>query len=158
MHERLDLDGRMGADMADLLERELAREHDAREAELRERPHALEAADRHLRARVEGQVGHRLMGDTRDAEVLHEHGVGPCLVEEAQVVPEGPHFLICHDRVDRHVDGDLSQVCEVDGLAQRLAVEVTCIGARAEGIARQIDGIRAVLHRRHECLAAAGGC
>lgn len=158
VHERLDLDGRMGADMADLLERELAREHDAREAELRERFDALEAADRHLRARVERQVGHRLMGDTRDAEVLHEHGVGARLVEEAQVVPEGPHFLVCHDRVDRHVDGDLSQVCEVDGLAQRLAVEVTCVGARAEGIARQIDGIRAVLHRRNECLAAAGGC
>ena len=148
----------MGADMADLLEGEFAREHDAREAELRERPHALEAADRHLRARVERQVGHRLMGDTRDAEVLHEHGVGARLVEEAQVVPEGLHFLICHDRVDRHVDGDLSQVCEVDGLAQRLAVEVTCIGARAEGIARQVNRIRAVLHRRNECLAAAGGC
>ena len=46
----------------------------------------------------------------------------------------------------------------MDGLAQFLAVEVVGIGARAEGIARQIDCICTVLHRSDKCLAAAGWC
>ena len=158
VHEGLDLDWRVGADAADLLQGHLAREHGAREAELGKRLDALDAADGHLRARVEGQVRHGLVRDFRHTEVLHEDGVGAGLVEEAQVVFEWLELFVGHDRVDRHVDGDIPEVREVDGLAQFLAVEVVGIGARAEGIARQIDCICTVLHRSDKCLAAAGWC
>ena len=157
MHEHLDLHGRRRADSRDIPQRHLAREHDAREAQCRQRFDTREVVHAHLRARMQRELRHRIMGELRHAEVLHEHGIHMNLCKEAQILLQGRQLLIAHDGIDRDIDAHVAQVRERHRPAQAIFIEVAGIGARAEVVARQIDRIGPALHGRHEGFLRARG-
>ena len=154
MHEGLNLRLTVRRDIADILQRKLAREHDSLKAHLLKKQHAFQIVHGHLRARMQRQTGRRLTREPINAEILHERGVRARLVEEAQVAGERLHLLVAHDGVDRHMHAHVTAVSEGDRLAQSLFVKVIRIGACAEHIACQIDGVSAAFHSGRQRLPA----
>ena len=154
MHEGLNLHLTVRRDIADILQRKLAREHDSLKAHLLKKEHAFQIVHGHLRARMQRQTGRRLTREPINAEILHERGVRPCLIEEAQVAGECRHLLIAYDGVDRHMHAHITAVGEGDRLAQSIFVKVIRIGACAEHIACQIDGVSAAFHSGRQRLPA----
>jgi hypothetical protein len=65
-----------GADGADLVERQFARQHDAADAKLLRQRDALGAGDAHLRAAVDRPGGAICVRQLGDAHILHDDGVG----------------------------------------------------------------------------------
>ena len=143
MDEHFDFDARPADDGAYVVQRQLARQHDTREAEFLERQYAFEIVRHELRGSVQSQAGKVLAHQSCDAEILDDQTVWLEFVENGQLFDGRGQFGI----VDERVEGDvcLFALRPRDGqqLPELVGREIDGFGARGEGVQAEIDGIRA---------------
>ncbi len=111
-HLRLDAAGRR--DVADFLERQLAGQHDAGEAEPGQRLRPRPVVDRQLRAGVQFQLREVRAEDVIDAEVLEDDRIDADVGEGGEGFDQFGQLILANQRVD----GD------EDAAARRQAVSV----------------------------------
>ena len=145
MHEHLDLRAAPARNRANLLERKLAREHDAREAELLQGEDALEVVGHELRGGVEGQGREVRAHEARHAEVLHDEPVGTQLLEQGEALDGGGEVGVVDDRIEGHVDLAVPRARPGEEVAQLCDGEVHGLGTRGEGVEAEVHGVRAGL-------------
>ena len=155
--KHLHLDGRVAADMGDLLARELAREDDALHPQRRAGEHPVQAVHRHLRGRVQRQPGRDGAHQFGHPEVLHQHGVHADPAGLSGVARGLRQLVVGEQGVERQVYLHAPQVTIVYRSAQAVFVEIGGVPAGVEGAVAQIDGVRAVLHGGDRRLIRAGG-
>ena len=144
MDEDLDLDAAALGDGTDLIERELAREDDADEAEFLQGEDAFEVVGHELRGGVEREGGKVLPHKPGDAEILHDESVGAKLVENGELLDGGGQLLVFDERVEGDVDLLAAQRARVgEQLAELVGREVHGLGTSGEGVKAKVDGIRA---------------
>ena len=86
MDEAFDLQvlGRLGADLRDLVERDLARHHHARRAHVVERGRGGVVGHARLGGHVALDVGGVLLRHLKHAQIGHDHRVGPDALQKLQ--------------------------------------------------------------------------
>jgi hypothetical protein len=99
------------ADCADLFDRQLARQHQLREADVAQELRLLNGADVALRA---GMQLDRRQVDFQQPHVLHDQRIDARLVQLPDLLPRQLEFDVVHDRVHRHEDAGAVAVRELD--------------------------------------------
>ena len=98
--------------------------------------------DGHLGAGVEPQGGKTLPGQPQDAQILHQHAVGP---QRRQLFQQRQHprqLPVLHQGVHRHINPHPVQMGKAQGLRQGFVVKIAGAGPGAEGRVAQIDRVR----------------
>ena len=158
VHEHLGLDARVLRDEADLLERELAREHGAGDAHLGRGLDPGEIVDAHLRAGVQRNVRQSGAQHAREAQILHKDRVRPGVRRLLRERGGGVHLAVAHEGVERDIDLAAADVTVAHGLGKRLPCEIIGAPARVESVAKaHIHRVRPVLHRRDDGVEVARG-
>ena len=146
---------------ARLLERKLAGEHGAAEAELLQRQHALEVVGHELGGGVELQLREVAAAGAGEAEVLHDRRVGAELGEARGGLERGAHAQLVHHRVERHVDATAAAEGAVAGAGEEVGElgerEVLGEGAGGELGEPAVDGVGAGREGGERGLEVAGG-
>ena len=156
VHEHLGFDARMLRDEADLLERELAREHGAGDAHLGRGLDPGEIVDAHLRAGVQRNVRQSGAQDARETQILHKDRVRPGVRRLLRERGGSVHLAVAHEGVERDVDLAAADVAVAHGLGKRLLCEIIGAPARVEPVAKaHIHRVRPVLHRRNDGIEVA---
>ena len=106
----------LGADGADLVEGQLARHHDAADAETLREADAIGAGDAHLRAAVDFEAGRDLPREFHDAKVLDDDGIGASLGDGCEGARRLLDFGIEEKRVESDVSLDAAPVQGAHGL------------------------------------------
>ena len=145
--EHLDFAAAALRNGADVLERHLAGEDDAREAELLEREDAFEVVRDELCGGMELKAGEVPADHAGDAEVLNDEAIRPQLLEEGESLGGLRHLGVVEQRVEGDVDapGHASGARlpgEGQEVAQLRGGEIDGLGARGEGVHAEIDGVR----------------
>ena len=157
--EDLDLGAALADDARDLVERALAGEDDAGEAELGERADALDGMRGELRRGVELERGEAAAGEARDAEVLDDERVGGELLEVGEGVEDLGALAVERERVERDVD--LARARQGAGVgdqgAEAVEAEVLGVGARGEARQARVDRVRPGAERGEGGVEGAGG-
>ena len=153
----LDLDRRALRDLADLLARQLPREHRPRHAEPRRLLHARERVQRHLCARVQRHIGDHRAQRLVNAPVLHQYRVHAVFARPPRRLGERGQLAVGHQRVERQVDLHPPQMAITHRRQKFLIAEVSGAAARVEAAKAHIHGVRAVLHGGDQRLASARG-
>ena len=158
VHEHLGFNARVLRDEADLLERELAREHGAGDAHLGRGLDPGEIVDAHLRAGVQRNVRQGGAQHAREAQILHEDRVRPGVRRLLRERGGSVHLAVAHEGVERDVDLAAADVAVAHGLGKRLPCEIIGAPARVEPVAKaHIHRVRPVLHRRDDGIEVARG-
>ena len=149
MDEALELESAAALDDGrDLLDAELAREDDAREAKLLERQDALEVVRDELGRGVDLEVREIRAAEAGDAEVLHDERARTDRIQ----LRELPHGLLDVVLVDHRVERDIDPLAaparHAHEVLQVLGREVLRKGARGEIRKPAINGISACVKRR----------
>ena len=130
MHEHLQFAIGLLADRADLVERQLARQHHAPHAEPLREPHAFGAGDAHLRAAVDFQIRRDLARQRDSRPVLHDDRVGPGLGDRRERAGRGLQFVV----EDQRVEGDVA----LDAAAVQRSHHLRQFGQREANLARAV--------------------
>ena len=157
MHEHLGFDARVLRDEADLLERELAREHGAGDAHLGRSLDSGEVVDAHLRARVQRDIGQRAADGIGHAEILHDERVRARVRRELRRGDGVAHFTVVHEGVERDVDLTAADMAVSHRLHEFLICEIFRAAAGVERAPAQIHRAAAALHGGTESLRRTGG-
>jgi len=157
VHEHLELHGAAAGDARDLLARQLPRQHDAAEAQLRRLLHALERVDAHLRRGVEHRVGRQLAHELRHAEILHDERVHAQQGRRTHDLGRARHLPVGDKRVERQMHLDPADMAIDHSLLQLVRRKIMRAHARVEGVIAQINRIRAVLDGGAQRLHRPGG-
>ena len=157
--EDFDLGAALADDARDLVERALAGEDDAGEAEPGERADALDGMRGELRRGVELERGEAAAGEARDAEVLDDERVGGELLEVGEGVEDLGALAVERERVERDVD--LARARQGAGVgdqgAEAVEAEVLGVGARGEARKARVDRVRPGAERGEGGVEGAGG-
>ena len=144
MHEEFQRAGGFGGDRANLAERQFARQHDLREADVLQEARLGRRADVGLRAGV--QLDRRQV-DFEQAHVLHDQRIGAGLVDLPDQLARLFDLVVAQDGVER--DEHLRAVAmRVPRQPLDVGHRVAGIGPRAEGRSADVDGVGAMVDRR----------
>ena len=124
-------------------------EHHAADAQPRGHGHAFAAGDRHLRRGVQREIG----GDGADqpgrAEILHDGRIDARRNHRPDRLFQQVEFAGKDERIKRHKAAHAAEVQVGHELRQFFQGEVRGLGPRVQPHAEaEVDGIRAVFHRR----------
>ena len=146
MHERLDLKLLRGlcADLGDLLERKLAREHDTLGAFIRPVVCRLVVKDAGLSRDVNGHARRILPRHTQHAHIRDDERIRACVLQQLQIGRKRRKVAVGRHNINCNVALDAVRVRVGNALAQRVIVKVGCSGTHAEARSGHIDRIRAV--------------
>ena len=133
---------------ADLIQRQLARQHDAFRPEPPPRTHIRRRDTVRLRRYMEFHIGEQFATERKHAEIRHDERVGCQFAEATQISGERGILRIARCGVDRHVDPHLPFVRVADGVGEFPVVKIIRGGPHTEGLAREIDRVRTVADRR----------
>lgn len=159
MQEGLDLHARHRRRFADLLQRQLAGQGDAGEAQVAQRLDPGAAVGGELGAGVELELGEVPAGDPGHAQVLDDDRVGAQVRERAQGLDQPVELLVQHQRVHghEHAPDRLERAREPEQLVQLPEGEVLGVGPGREALQPQVHRVGAVLEGRQAGLQASGG-
>jgi len=150
-----ELQRRRGAsgDFADLIERQLARQHDLRKADVAEELGLLHAADVGLRARV--QLDRRQI-ELQQAHVLHDQRIRAGLVQLPGQAPRALQLVVVENGVERgeHAGVEAVRVSRQPGDVADL---VAGMRTRAEGRTADINGVGPVFDGLDADIGVLGG-
>ena len=120
--------------------------------------HALGAGDRHLRRGVEFEVRRDRADQPRRADILHDGRIDAGRHDRPDRVFQQVELAGEDERVERHEPPHAAEVQVVHELGQFLQGEVRGLAPRVQPHAQpEVDGIRAVFHRRAGAVEIAGG-
>ena len=155
--EDLGLDGSAGGDVTDLIDRQLAREHGARESHLGRGLDPGEIVDAHLRAGVQGNVRQRGAQRAHEPEILHDQSVGAERGDEPRLGDGRFRFTVVHERVERDIDPAAADAAVAHGLLKLFLGKVFRSAAGVEVAQTEIDRVGAVLYGGNDGFRRAGG-
>ncbi len=158
VHEHLQLDVRaLLPDALDLVQAQLAREDDARQAHALPELHGHRVHRVGLHREVDGHPGPALAHQHDEARVGHDERVGPQGDHRLDVAQVGAHLVVVRQQVAGHEEFAAARMRLADALADLLESEF--VVARAQGIARlaRIDGVGAEIVGRAHPVEGAGG-
>ena len=136
---------------------EFACEHHALDSEFAGKFHSLRRGDRHLRARVNRQLGHHLPREAHEAHVLHDERIHTRAAAVAQHLLSGVEFAGEDERVERHVSLHAMPVAEGHDLRQFLVAEIVRAQPGIEPRQSEINRVGTIRHRGTQAIPAAGG-
>ena len=152
MDENFNFNGRVGADIADLLPAQLPAENNPLYAHGGAQQHAGQRMDGHLGTAVDGNAGGNLTAQLHHAQVLHDKGVNIILRGIANQLRRLGHLPVGDQGIEGQVNLHAPDMAVFNGLHQRLGSEVFCALPRVECAAAQIHGVSAVLNGRAQSL------
>ncbi len=141
-----------GAHGGNLLQVQLARNHDLGQARILQKPRFFGGADIGLGGGVQldgGQV------QLQQAHVLDDQRVGPCVVDLPGHVARALQFIVAQDGVERDEDAAAKTVGMPDEPLQ-VADVIACRGACAKGRAADVDSICAMVDGFNADIGVAG--
>ena len=147
---------RIGADLSDVLQRRLPREHH------RVRPHVEEdigrgaVDDPQLGAHMAGDTGRMALGQLHHTQICDDESIHPRVLQKLQIGRQGFQLLLPGQSVAGHIDLGAPRMGELHCLAQALIREVHRGGAHAELTPRQIHRVRPVAQRHEQALPVPG--
>ena len=145
MRERFETEaGHGGVDRADVVERVLAGEHDAADAEFLQDGGAARVVHGHLRRAVDLEAGIHALDEPDEADVLHDGGVDAAVDAFAEMGERTFHLVRLHQDVERQVDARAAVVGDRAGLFELGKGELGAIVARIELLDAKVDGVGAV--------------
>ena len=158
MHEVLDLDARALAEEAELGERHLTADDDARDTVFLELLDGMFIVGVHHDRRVQRDRDAHLVHELEHREILYEQCVGADFVEVGEVFAQRRDLLVADEVVERDVEAHAVFMRVVDGLLQERIVEVelALVHAHVEVLAAEIDSICARLHASDQRVPRAG--
>ena len=139
----------LGADVAHRLKGNLPGQHHPAKAQGLQCPDAIQVVHRHLGAGMHGKLRHSFPDNPCRPQVLHQHRIRPCLIEEAQVLLQLRQLPAVHDGIHCHMHMDAPEMGKADGLPHALLIKIVRIGTGPKHIACQIDSIRTAFHCRY---------
>ena len=96
----------------------------------------------HLGGGVQGKLRRARAKAQQKARILHEDGVDGQGAGEAHELHGALELLVAQQGVDGKMDAHAAGMAVADGAAQSVVVEIMRKGARREGAASEIDGVR----------------
>jgi hypothetical protein len=150
VHEHLELDRRLLGVRADLVDRQLARHHDAVDAEARRDRRRRRRRQRHLRRRVEVERRAHRARDQRHRRVLHDQRVDAGRRRGAHDALDRGQLGLEHQRVHRQVAPRAGAVDLAHHRGQIVDAKVVGAGARVPAF------VDAEVHRVGACCEGGG--
>jgi hypothetical protein len=144
-----------GADGAHVVERQLARQHDARYAKLLRQRDPLGAGDAHLRAAVYLGAGGDAPHKLRNAHILHDEGVSARRGDGSDRLHGGFQLVVEDQRVEGDVALHPAAMQRAHHLRQ-LVERKANLGARREMLEAEVDGVGACFDGGVELWPVAG--
>ena len=152
MAEDLDLDGGMGADVADLLPVQLPAEDHPLDAHGGAHLDPCQIVDRHLGRAVDRHMGGDLAAQLHHAPVLDDEGIHPGAGRRPDQVAQLLHLFVRNQGIEGQVYLHPPDMAIFQGFGQSLQGKVLGALPGVELSNPQIDGVRPVLHRRPQTL------
>ena len=142
MHEGLEAevgDGR--ADAPDVVQRVLAGQHHAFDAEAPHHAGAALVVHRHLGGAVDLETGIHHLDEAHEADVLHDGGVDAPVDARTQVGQAIAEFGGLHQRIERHIDPHTAFVRDLAGGGEFIEGELGALVAGVEARRAEVDRI-----------------
>ena len=154
--EHFDLNGGMGADVADLIPGKLPGQHRPGAAQIRRPLHAVQIHNAHLGAGVDGQIRSRPAHQIQYAQILHQHRVRPCVGGKAHLLRRAGQLRVREQRVQGQIDLDAPDVTVFHRLGELFRGEIFCVAPGIIITKAQIDRPRAALNGGGDRLPGPG--
>ena len=132
---------------ADIFFREFPREHDLGKPEVGDLDRARRAVERELGGRVQRQLGQMLPQIVREPDIGRNHAVDTQTAQGLGVSHRVGEFGLIEQGVHRDIDPDPACMGGGETAGEGLVIEVLGIGARAELLAPELDGVRSRYER-----------
>ena len=158
MHEHLKLHSRMRTYLSNLRERKLPREDDTLRAQALPGCNCRVIRDISLRADVKFHLWNYLATEREDPQISDQQGIDLDFLQETQVARQLRDIFIVWEDIHRHIDALAVRMCERDASAELLAAEIPPERTQAEGLAAEVDGIRAIEQRHLHLFRRPGRC
>jgi hypothetical protein len=134
----------VGADRAHVVDRVLAGEHHALDAEPPHHARAALVVHRHLGGAVDLERRVDAADEAHEPHVLHDHRVDPAVHRLAEELEGVGELRRLHEHVEREVDPHPAAVRELAGPLELVERELGAVVARVEALGAQVDGVGAV--------------
>ena len=156
--EHLERDRGPGRVGADLVDRQLARDHHPGQAEVRQQPDGERARRGHLGGGVDLEVGAHRARDPGDRGILDDDGVDARGRDAPQQLLDDGQLGLEHEGVERDVQPGAGAVDPRGDLVQAVGREVRGPGAGVEAVVEpEVDRVSAGGEGGREGVAVAGG-
>ena len=158
MHEHLQRQRRFPiAELRQLPQRQLPRQHRALDAQLPRKRHALRRRDRHLRARVNRQLRRDRPCQPHQPDILHDERIHARAAQQPQILRRRVEFPGKNQRVESDVRFHPVPMTKSHDLRQLRLGEIVRPQPRVEFRQPEINCVRAIRHRRAHAVPAARG-
>ena len=142
----LNLNGRVGADVLNLLPAQLPAEHHPLHAHGGAQLHPGQGVNGHLGGAVNGNVGGDLAAQLGNSQILDNESVHAAQSGVADHFRQVIHFPVGDQSIHRQMYFHTPDVAVFDGIFQSLKGEVLCTLPGIEHSAPQINGVGTILH------------
>ena len=155
--ECFQLDRRLAVNPADFIDRQFSRQDHSFNSELFRNGNALGTGERHLRRSMDPQILSDLAYQSRDAQILHQHGIDG---SQGQSPDDGLHLrqlIRKRQCIERHVSSDTASMQVEHDIGDVVQVEIRRSGSGVKAVFQaEINRIRAILDRRAQAVPVAG--
>ena len=145
VHEGFEAEPGYGrADRADVVERVLACEHHALDAQLLQEHRAARVVDRHLRGAVDLEAGIDALDEANEPDVLNDGRVDAAIDAGAEVRERVLQFTRLEEDVEREVDACAVSVGDEAGLFELVERKLRALVAGVELLDTEVNGVGSV--------------
>ena len=155
--EDLDLNGRMLADIANLLPAQFPAEHHPAQTPGRAQQHAGQGVNGHLGGAVQRNGRGDPAAKLHHAQILDDKGIHAafgCGFDQFDALRD---FLIRHQRIERQMHRHTPDMAVFDCLSQGLNGKILCALTGIKCAAAQVNSVGAILYRRPQGIHAPRG-
>ena len=156
VHKDLGFHARLAGNLLDLVQRALARQHNAGKAQFFGLQRTVQRVNGHLGGRVQRQVGSMLTDEPCKTQILHDERICARFVQKSHVLHGFGQLTVEGDDVECNVGFDPAGAAVGNGLGHLLPRKVLCTTAGIERAKAQIDGVCTALHGCAHALKGTG--
>ena len=150
MGENFNFNGRIGADVADLVPAQLTAQDNAGHAPGGAELDAVQIVDGQLGGAVEGDMGCDFPALLNDAQILHDESIHTGGGGIADQFAQFAHFPVGDQGVQGQMNFDATDVAVFYCLSQGLRGKVFCALSCVKGTDAQVNGVCTILYRRFQ--------
>ena len=138
-----------------LAQAQLTGQHCADDAEFLGKRHAFRRSNRHLRARVDRQIGNRFAGKPDQSDILHNQRIDARTAAIAQHPLRRIQLACEHERVERDIRLHAMPVAELHHIHEFIVAEIIRPQPGIESRQAKVNRIRAIGHCGAQAIPAA---